>query len=190
MFKSLHFVKPSGGPWSINFLILTVNIMLNFLFFYQIHLTLKNTKRGRAIQLISQSRFKNGMRQLLTCSKSALANTVHVLCDIVRKESESYGIDRATDKQPLLEFNWDKIISRAKKLSPIILQILTAAVTKKHHQFHATKKKGKKIISLLPRIGSLMEIIGNSRKRTCNQLQTFVSLMMWLGSCKTKVCSR
>lgn len=143
------------------------------------------------MQLVSQSKYRSGFRKLFKASRVAKSSSVHVMCDIIRHEISSFskfmGNESKKDLSSVLNFSRYRIISAAKKLCPTILTFVTAAVTKKHSQKSATKKKGKKAISLFPIIGSILCILGYARSKRCSLLQQMVSLMMWLGGCKRKV---
>lgn len=150
-----------------------------------------NTAVGKGVHLVSQSKYRSGFRKLYKASKVAKSSSVHVMCDIIRQEIAAFSKfmthENKRNLSSVLNFSWYNIISAAKRLCPTLLTFITAAVTKKQYQRTATKKKGKKIVSLLPIIGSVLCIFGYVKTKRCSLLQQMVSLMMWLGGCKRKV---
>lgn len=162
-----------------------------FLKTFQITLHVNDTAVGKGVHLVSLSKYRSGFRKLYKASKVAKSSSVHVMCGIIRQEISAFskfmGNENKRDLSSVLNFSWYRIISAAKKLCPTLLTFITAAVTKKHYQKTATKKKGKKIVSLFPIIGSVLCIFGYVKSKHCSLLQQMVSLMMWLGGCKRKV---
>ena len=133
----------------------------------------------------------SGLRQLLHCSKSARSAAVHIMQDIVRSEAKLYA--KSTSKnvinlQSLIDFDWDSVIKQAQDICPALLSIVTASLTSTKRQKSRTKK-GEKIISMVPQIGSILSIIAFHWSTRCSVFQQMNSLMMWLGGCKRKVVS-
>ena len=156
----------------------------------QITITVNNTDHGRAVHLLSHYRYKNGVKLLLNTSRAARRATVHAMSDVIRKEIKNFASRKRTEENAfeiIKNFKWSSIISEAQRKCPMLLECLTASVTKKHYHKTMSKRKGKNIISLQPVIGSLLCIIAHTRSRHYSILQHLVSIMMWLGGCKRKV---
>ena len=152
---------------------------------------MNNTEIGRALQQLSMYQYGPGFRLLFKCSQAARKAAVSVLCNTVRKEIVDFCKimnQKDTGLKAMIDFNWQNIIDDSKMKCPSILEFLTAMVTRKHRQRTATKKSGKKIVSLLPAIGSMLSVIHQIRSRRSGLLQLMVSLLLWIGGCKRKVC--
>ena len=151
-----------------------------------------NTKLGNAIEQMAKGRYLSGLRQLLRCSKCARSAAVHIMQDIVRSEAKLYA--KLTSKnvinlQSLIDFDWDCVIKQAQDICPALLSIVTASLTSKKRQKSRTKKKREKFISMVPQIGSILNIIAFHWFNKCSVFQQMNSLMMWEAGCKRKVVS-
>lgn len=156
----------------------------------KITVNVNNTDIGRAIQLLANYRYQNGIKLLLQSSKSARKAAIKVLTDTVRQESTKLPKKMQKEKNVLgmvQNFDWNSVINEARTTCPTLLEFLTASVTKKQSHKQMTKTKKHKTVSLLPIIGSMLCIIGHTRSSQCSILQQLVSIMLWLGGCKRKV---
>ena len=138
---------------------------------------------------MAKGRYLSGLRQLLNYSKSARSAAVHIMQDIVRSEAKLYSksTSKSVNLQSLVKFEWSSVIKEAQDKCPALLSIVTASLTSKKRQKSKTKKKGEKIISMVPQIGSILNIIAFHWSTRCSVFQQMNSLMMWLGGCKRKV---
>ena len=152
---------------------------------------MNNTKLGNAVQQMAKGRYLSGLRQLLHCSKSARSVAVHIMQDIVRSEAKLYAksTSKSVDLHSLINFEWNSVIKQAQDICPALLSIVTASLTSKKRQKSRTKKKGGKIISMVPQIGSILSIIAFHWSNRCSVFQQMNSLIMWEAGCKRKVVS-
>lgn len=101
------------------------------------------------VQLFRLSKYRSGFRKLFKASRVTKSSSVHVMCDIIKHEISSFSKsmdNESINLSSVLNFSWYRIISAAKRLSNFCYRYCNKKKT--HSQKSATKKKGKKNISL------------------------------------------
>ncbi|XP_041353177.1 uncharacterized protein LOC121371367 [Gigantopelta aegis] len=153
--------------------------------------SVKSSQLRQALIIISKSKYHTGFRRLFNSSKAAKKAAVRVICEVVRKEAinfaKTFGNKNNSAIEDITNFSWEIVLKDAWHLCPTLIKIIIAALTKKENWKTITRRRGKTIISAKPLVGSLLCIVGFIRSYQCNILQRMVSLLLWLGGCKTKV---